>query len=52
MTGCTDIAKPNEVMPVAEVIVHPKYSGFFGTNDYALLRLQRAVKINGKFELI
>lgn len=48
MTGASTISSPVEVMPVAEIKIHPKFSGFFQSWDYALLRLQRAVKINGK----
>lgn len=52
MTGATDISKPVEVMPVSEITIHPKFSGFFQTWDFALLRLQRAVKINEQVQPI
>lgn len=52
MTGASDISKPVEVMPVVEILIHPKYSGFFESWDYALMRLQRPVKINEQVQPI
>lgn len=46
LLGANDINKVSEVIPVVQMLIHPKFSSFSYKNDIALLRLSRPAKIN------
>lgn len=46
LLGANNINNVAEVIPVVQMIVHPKFSSLSYKNDIALLRLSRPAKIN------
>lgn len=44
--GTSSIIQNEQVIPIAEIIVHPKFGGFSYKNDVALLRFSQTARWN------